>query len=571
MALSLPVTPAGIISTSHENVSTALRKRKFSVSSRSPRKTIEHLPSINPRRLRLEKYVFLTALFGVNFTLIYMSMYLSKYYWILLPMYLLRPLMDVVEILTIAIAYPIRRAHPRHPEVPEALENLVYLLPCYNETKAELMHSLNSLVGQKHLDQHNKAIIIVCDGRYKGKGMTKTTADHLKQDIIENPLITLVQRAYMSWDGSQMDVEVVEGDFRGLPVFCIIKAENRGKRDGIILVRSLLHKFNQRYTKPSASTLSPQFFTQVSDFLVNSSMPSVEYVVGMDADTRFDTECVHYLIKTVREGEHVVGVCGHIQPDFTTSKPYSIFTIYQNAEYAIGQYRRRLRQDLTSRRVTCLPGCCQLLRVIESTCGDEIMGQFGYYPKEQDGLFRTIRSMMSEDRDHVCLVLRENPDVDVRQCLMARAFTSVPQSFTVFLSQRRRWTLGPVTSDVLLAVRKSTGWVERLAAIASTISWAIMPFMFLSRWFREEFDPRTRVMFFAFATFRDIWNLSIVFMSPWSRKEAIQYVIGALMCSFLGPYVSISIVLYSLYHLDDFRWGKTRIVSEDDNKDSHDG
>ena len=79
------------------------------------------------------------------------------------------------------------------------------------------------------------------------------------------------------------------------------------------------------------------------------------------------------------------------------------------------------------------------------------------------------------------------------------------------------------------------------------------------------------MMFFAFATFRDIWNLSIVFMSPRSRKEAIQYVIGALMCSFLGPYVGISIVLYSLYHLDDFRWGKTRIVSEDDNKDSHDG
>ena len=74
------------------------------------------------------------------------------------------------------------------------------------------------------------------------------------------------------------------------------------------------------------------------------------------------------------------------------------------------------------------------------------------------------------------------------------------------------------------------------------------------------------MMFFALVTFRDIWNLSIVFMSPRSLKEAIQYVIGAVMCNAFGPYVGMTIVLYSLYHLDDLRWGKTRIVSEDDSK-----
>jgi chitin synthase len=413
-----------------------------------------------------------------------MSMNLSKFYWILLPIYFLRPLIDFVEILTIVIAYPTRRANARQPKIPETLENLVYLLACYNETYTELMNSLNSLAEQKDLDAHNKAIIIVCDGRCKGNGMTKTTAEHLTQDVIERPSSTLAREAYTSWDGSQMNVEVVQGEFRGLPVFCIIKEENRGKRDGIILVRSFLHKFNLRNTKPSAGILSPGFLAQVSDFLIKVSMLSVEYVVGMDADTRFDAECVLNLIQTAREGEQVVGVSGYVLADFTTSKPYSIPYLYQNAEYAIGQHRRRLRQDLTSRKVTCLPGCCQLLRVIESTCGDEILGQFGYYPKEKDGLFRTIRSMMSEDRDHVCLVLRENADVEVRQCLTARAFTSVPQSFPVFLSQRRRWTLGPITSDVLLAVRKPTGWVERLAATASTFDWGVTLSVLLSRWFR---------------------------------------------------------------------------------------
>ncbi|KAG4442838.1 hypothetical protein IFR05_001634, partial [Cadophora sp. M221] len=449
------------------------------------------------KRLRLEKYIFLTVLLSINFGLIYLSMDMSKYYWILLPLYFLRPMTDFIEILTILIAYPMRRANTPKPQVPETLETLVYLLPCYNETSTELMNSLNSLADQKQLDAHKKGIFIVCDGRCKGKGMTKTTAEYLAQDIIERPSSTLVPGAYTSWDGSQMDVEVLQGEFRGLPVFCIIKAHNRGKRDGIILVRSFLQKFNQRNVGPSTGILSPRFFAQASDFLTKSSMTSVQYVVGMDADTRFDPECVFNLMQTVREGDQVVGVSGYVLADPTTSKSYSLPYLYQNAEYSIGQHRRRLRQDLTSRKVTCLPGCCQLLRVTESTCGDDILGQFGYHPTDKDGLFRTIRSMMSEDRDHVCLILRENANVEVRQCLTARAYTSVPQSPLVFLCQRRRWTLGPITSDILLVVRSTTGWVERLSAATSTLDWGVTIAMVISRWSRGGFDPKISTALFA--------------------------------------------------------------------------
>ncbi|KAH7348874.1 chitin synthase [Rhexocercosporidium sp. MPI-PUGE-AT-0058] len=558
-------TAGGIIATSHKRIPSQFRNRNFSLSTLGIRNAVEHIPCLDVGRLRWEKYIFLSILLSANILLVYMSTDMSKYFWLLLPLHALRPLIDSIEIVTILIAYPIRRANLRRPQVPKTLENLVYLLPCYNETSMELVNSLNSLAEQNHLDAHKKAIVIVCDGRCKGKGMTKTTAEYLTEDIIERPSSTLIREAYRSWDGSRVDVEVLQGKYQGLPVFCIIKAENRGKRDGIILIRSFLQKFNQRNTKPSIGIMSARLFAQASEFLTKSSMTSVEYVVGMDADTRFDTDCVFNLMQTVREGDQVVGVSGYVQADPKTSKSFSIPYLFQNAEYTIGQYRRRLRQDLTSRKVTCLPGCCQLLRVIESTCGDDVLGQFGYHPTDKDGLFRTIRSMMSEDRDHVCLVLRENANVEVRQCLNARAYTSVPQSFLVFLCQRRRWTLGPITSDVLLIVSNTTGWVERLSAMASTIDWGVTTAMFTSRWL-EEFDPKVEMFFFALGTFRYIWDLSIVFLSPRSLKEAIHYIIGTLMCHFLGPYVGMTVVLYSLYHLDDFRWGRTRTVSGDGGK-----
>jgi chitin synthase len=408
----------------------------------------------------------------------------SKFFWYLIPLVVLRSFVDFIDILFIIIFYNLRRLYRRAPKAPEKPESLVYLLCCYNESYAELMHSLTSLADQKSLDVHKKAIVVVCDGRFRGKGMPKTAAAHLAEDIIERPSSTNMTHAYTSWDGAPMDAEIIKGEFRGLPIVCIVKNENRGKRDGIVLVRSFLHKFNQRDSRPSLAMLSTKLFNTLAKFLENASIQSVDYAVGIDADTRFDPECVFNLIQVVREGDQVVGVTGYIRPDPTTSGSFSIPFLYQNAEYMVGQHRRRLRQSLTSRKVTCLPGCCQLLRVAESTCGDEIMQQFGYYPKDTDGLFRAVRSMMSEDRDHVCLVLRENADVQTRFCLSARAFTTAPHTPSVFLSQRRRWTLGPLTSDTLLVGRRSTGWLERLTAFTAVLLWLVNPALFISRFYR---------------------------------------------------------------------------------------
>jgi chitin synthase len=406
----------------------------------------------------------------------------SKFVLYLLPLSILRLLVDFIEINLIIIFYILQRFRPQPTaKIPATPESFVYLLCCYNETYQELMNSLDSLAEQKSVDGHEKAIIVVCDGRVSGRGRPGV---HMKEEIIERPSSKLMPQAYTSWDGAPMDAEIVKGEYRGLPIICITKNENRGKRDGIVLVRSFLHKFNQRDSEPSLGMLSHTLFAELAGFLEKASIQSVDYAIGIDADTRFDAECVINLIQTVREGDQIIGVTANIRVDPKTLGRFSIAYLFQNAEYIIGQNRRRLRQSITSRRVTCLPGCCQLLRVKEKTCGDYILGKFGYYPKATDGLFRTIRSMMSEDRDHICLVLSEYADVQTRVSLSARAYTSAPHSLSVFLSQRRRWTLGPLTSDTLLASRRSTGWMERVAAITSVLHWLVNPALFISRSYR---------------------------------------------------------------------------------------
>jgi chitin synthase len=424
----------------------------------------------------------------------YMFSDFSRFFWCLLPITILRNVVDFTEIHLIVIFSIIRRLQTQPtPMVPAKPESFVYLLCCYNETYQELMNSLDSLAEQQSVDDHKKAIIVVCDGRESSRA---SPGAHMRDEIIEQPSSTIMSAAYTSWDGAPMDAEIVKGEFRGLPIICITKNENRSKRDGIILVRSFLHKFNQRDSKPSLGMLSPALFTELAGFLQKASIQSVDYAVGMDADTRFDPECVINLIQTVREGDQIVGVTASIRVDPRTLGPFSIAYLYQNAEYIIGQHRRRLRQSITSRRVTCLPGCCQLLRVTEKTCGEFILAKFGYYPRDTDGLFRTVRSMMSEDRDHICLVLSEYADVETRVSLCSRAYTSAPHSLSVFLSQRRRWTLGPLTSDCLLVSRASTGWMERVAAATSVLHWMVSPALFISRFYRTYHPSHNSRLFF---------------------------------------------------------------------------
>ncbi|EMD85490.1 glycosyltransferase family 2 protein [Bipolaris maydis ATCC 48331] len=538
----------------------SLQGKTISISTQALRNAIEHLPSVNNQRLRTEKYATMGILVPLNFTLLYMFKSYLKYFWGLAPLVIMRSLVDFIEITLVIIFFWYRRLYPQVLEVPKTPESFVYLLCCYNETYMELMVSLNSLAMQNSIDEHKKLIIVVCDGHVSTKGNAKTAAAYLKEDIIERPSSTFVPEAYTSWDGNQMDVELIKGEFKGFPIICLIKNENRGKRDGIVLIRSFLHKFNSRKLSPSLAMLTPKLFDKLSLFLESNQIQSVDYAIGIDADTRFDPECVSNLLQTVREGDKVVGVTGYIRADPQTSSPISLSYLYQNAEYTVGQHRRRLRQSLTNGRVTCLPGCCQLLRVQESTCGDHILGRFGYYPKETDGLFRTIRSMMSEDRDHVCLVLSEYSDVQTRLCLKAKAYTTAPWSPSIFLSQRRRWTLGPLTSDSLLISRKSTGYMERIAALCSVFHWVVNPALYISKYYRI-LDNRTLSILYFLENYRKVWDLMCVIFSARSLLESLQLLSGIIIYGLCAPFVNFVVQLYTIYNLDDFRWGKTRIAS----------
>ncbi|RMZ42118.1 hypothetical protein AFCA_006821 [Aspergillus flavus] len=524
------------------------------------------------RRILIQKYMFQISILTANGFGIFATWWFPHYWYLLMPFIGAGVVMNIAMIIALLVNLLYRWCYPEKPLIPETPESLVHLIPCYNETKDEMERSLNSLIMQKGISDHRRCIMIICDGKARGYGMEKTTGEYLLEDIlIQKDYRVRITKAYLAWDQQFMDVEVQRGTYHDVPYFCIIKQHNQGKRDSLIAVRSFLYNYNIRHTHPE-TIFTSTFFVHMASFIKESGIDYIDNLIGMDADTVFDDHCISELLRCSRY-EDTVGVCGYVAVDWKDNF-WHPWKLYQSAEYTIAQCLRRLHQSMITHKVSCLPGCCQLLKICEETCGREVLfKRFGYCPVPTDGVLRHVRATASEDRNHVCHMLSARPRAQTRQALHAVAYTDVPQSWPVFLSQRRRWTLGATSNDLFLSSAPGVHWFERILACTNVMTWFLNVFIFASmaRFIMAMFYVEAWIIFcfIAIALIPIVYYLLIPFWHIKQWHDASRFWIGCLIYIICGPFVNIAILLYSCYYLDSFGWGKTRQVVAEDNRDEN--
>ena len=59
-----------------------------------------------------------------------------------------------------------------------------------------------------------------------------------------------------------------------------------------------------------------------------------------------------------------------------------------------------------------------------------------------------------------------------------------------------------------------------------------------------------------------IYYVLIVVWQPRGFKARIQYLVGLVIYVFIGPFINVTVLVYALWSLDNFAWGKTRRVVE---------
>ena len=514
-----------------------------------------------------QKVVIFSLWLCINVALIVPSILFSDYWYIfIVPLSLSTSFNCLSVLLILAVRIKNLFIKPKKAEKREYNKrSIAFLLPCYNENETELKNTINSLKSQTDIENNKKMLFIVCDGHIKGPDSETTTNNILKtmfKDEVKES--RYYKNAYTTWSDEKNSLELLYGYTDNIPFIVFIKDKNVGKRDSLVLIRSLVYNYSKKLTNGS---LSSEFETFFNNFVESCEIQNFDYIVGTDADTIFDKQCTSKLLEEIDWDPNTHGVVGfvHVSPQMPKWSPW---VIYQFTEYIIAECLRRVQQSIVTNKVSCLSGCVQILRVSEETCGDKILKAFNKCPKEDDNVWRHILSFASEDRNHVCLMLHMYPNVKTRQSLNAKAYTTIPTNIKVFRSQRRRWSLGATSNDILLTYKSGINLYERIGAMFNVFTYCLSLFIFVATilfYYSIIVHPNMLMLYLSTVIFVPIlYEICIIFWFPFDNKlDIFRFLIGLVVYLLFGALVNIMVGIYSLANVDCFKWGKTRIGSQE--------
>lgn len=469
--------------------------------------------------------------------------------------------------------------------------NYLYIVPCYNESKEELMGTISSLLLQRKVEGDKRAIMIICDGRgITGEGNEEPT-DVILKNILQINNISWEYYLYTTWDKPSNCIIIYKGilmqGLEEVPFILFIKNKNYGKRDSLVLARKCCYQYNLAingeqqknveqdineniYEKIDETIDYALIEVMIRNFSTAYNNEKIDYIIGIDADTIFDYNCSYELIQGIEAEENVYGCVGFVEvsPEMDM---FSFFVLYQYAEYIFAQCLRRYAQSKITKKVNCLSGCVQILRVAEETCGEKILGIFNYLPKEEENIFNHIRSYASEDRNHVCHMLSLYPHIKTTQTVKAIAYTKVPTSIAVFISQRRRWCLGANANDMLLVYLPGINFLERISSFVNVVTFSIAPFVFIATvmFIKTIIEEPTMLMLYLSTIILVPFTHAVIIVpiciKHFSFRETMYYYLS-LLCFFLfGSLINLFIYFYSIMCMDVIKWGKTRMVQNNTN------
>ncbi|KAF9767285.1 hypothetical protein IL306_000150 [Fusarium sp. DS 682] len=154
---------------------TAPPARKVEIDSES-QNLDDYLRKHGQRKVTRQNYIMTGFLVAVNFMFIFASSWWPRYYYVYIPFISFPLVLNCIMIASI-ICFTLKNLISAEKIIePDHLENLIMVMPCYNETLEECTNSLDSLVDQVGIDNHKRSIMVICDGRVRGPGMEKTTA-----------------------------------------------------------------------------------------------------------------------------------------------------------------------------------------------------------------------------------------------------------------------------------------------------------------------------------------------------------------------------------------------------------
>jgi len=289
-----------------------------------------------------------------------------------------------------------------------------------------------------------------------------------------------------------------------------------------------------------------------------------EYCLQIDADTVVAPDSATRMVSAFVNDTRLIGVCGETA---LTNAKTSIITMMQVYEYYISHNLTKAFESLFG-SVTCLPGCFSMYRIRSADTGKPL-----FVSKEVIDAYSEIRVdtlhmknllHLGEDRYLTTLLLKYHSKYKTKYIFRAHAWTIAPDTWKVFMSQRRRWINSTVHNLIeLIPLQQLCGFccfsmrfvvfLDLLSTIVQPVIVGYIAYLIVLLASRDNVVPLT-----AFILLGAIYGLQAIIFILRRKWEMIGWMVIYMLAT---PVFAFGLPLYAFWHMDDFSWGNTRIVT----------
>lgn len=449
---------------------------------------------------------------------------------------------------------------------------LVMQIPVYNEDEATLRKTIESCVQSSYATKR-KLLFLVADGTVAAAGQ-KATYKILLEDIFNHSAdleagLETGAHSYMSYDGdgeSKNRAISCTGHYRGVPYVLVVKIGredeqdsakpgNRGKRDSQLLTYNFFHYVNyRRFWNPFFENLEFKMRTTL-----NMDAREAMYMLAIDCDTAVDRTGISYLVHQLEKNPKLLGVCGYTGVGNAMS---SFVASAQVFEYWLTHAVLKAVESVVC-DVLVLSGCFTIYRLKWENNRPAILHPLlledyaGTYDKT---LHEHNLLSIGEDRYLSTLAIRYfGSDCRLRYFSAATCTTAVPETLSVLLDQRRRWTNSLIHCHF--------AHLNVLPFEASFMTYVRLLFVIGAELFMVFILPLALPAGLALA-------IISVLLTPYAWAILLAFLLlPVLLCILcmdwtyipfylpffpMVPIFSVVIPIFSVWNQDNIKWGKTR-------------
>lgn len=465
--------------------------------------------------------------------------------------------------------------------MPEDIDKFIMCqIPAYTEDEDSLRRAIDSAARMRY-DDKRKLLVVICDGMIIGQGNDRPTP-RIVLDILG--VSETVDPEPLSFEslGEGLKQHNMGKVYSGLyevqghivPFLVVVKVGkpsevsrpgNRGKRDSQMVLMRFLNRVH--YNLPM-SPMELEMYHQIRNVIgVNPTF--YEYMLQIDADTVVAPDSATRMVSAFLDDTRLIACCG--ETALTNSKA-SFITMIQVYEYYISHNLSKAFESLFG-SVTCLPGCFSMYRIRAAETGKPLFVSReiveDYATIRVDTLHMKNLLHLGEDRYLTTLLLKYHGKYKTKYIFPAKAWTIAPDTWQVFLSQRRRWINSTVHNLMeLVPMSQLCGFccfsmrfvvfIDLLSTVVQPVTIAYIVYLLVLVGTSATIIPLT-----SFILLGAIYGLQAIIFILRRRWEMVGWLILYILAV---PVYSFGLPLYAFWHMDDFNWGNTRVVAGEQGK-----